>query len=101
MSNADLLGLVGSVALFALAGVLLWIGAHPLRYGRYGQEALICAGCWTLVVALMRVLSISHVVSTDVVRRVNTMSAVTALVIIAGTVTLYRTEHNRKKEIRK
>ena len=92
MTDADLLGLVGSVALFAFAFLLAWIARRSHRFNRYGQEALACAAAWVFVVAITRCLSIADVIGTTLVRSANTLAAIVFLTILAELVWLRRVE---------
>src|SRR3990167_589514 len=97
MSKADLVALIGSVAIFGLSALFLTIAFHGRRFQRYGREALGCAAAWTFVVAFMRILSLVELVDTNAVRSVNTLSAVVFLLILSQIAWLRRIENNNGK----
>ena len=67
-----------------LAGlVLLFISVSVGSFDRYGREALAGAGGFMIVVAVMRFASLFGIAGTAEIRLVNSLAALTVLLVIS------------------
>lgn len=83
MTQAQLGENIGTIAVFALAVGLAHIALHARSYQRLGREALLCASAFVFIQAIVRTLSINHVLAPETARSVVAISAAAALAVLA------------------
>lgn len=83
MTQAQLGENIGTIAVFALAVGLAHIALHARSYQRLGREALLCASAFVFCQAVIRTLSINHLIAPETARSVVAISAVAALAVLA------------------
>ena len=98
MSNALVVVTIGTAALAAMAAMLALIARSHHTYCRYGREALLVAGALLTAYIPIRLLLFTHNISSELALQVNSLSAITAAVILGEVMVLRRKEreHNGK-----
>lgn len=81
--SGDALQVFGTAAFAAFAGMLGYIGLHTKAFGRYGQEALLCASASMVTVVGVRTAVLTEHLSQADARTLNGVFAFTFLAILA------------------
>ena len=90
---------VATVAVAGLAWSLAYIALAAGRYQRIGKEALLVTSAYLAATAVIRVLSVNGLVTSETARVLVGISAVAALAILAQLAWLKRLDNRLRKEM--